>query len=46
MVRGDTSYISPYAEYHWYEWVIFRDTLVSFPEDYMVLGRDLRPLVD
>ena len=36
----------PYAEYHWYEWVMFRDTSVLFPEDYMVLGRDLGPSID
>lgn len=46
MVSGETADISPYAEYHWYEWVMFRDTSVSFPEDYMVLGRDLGPSID
>ena len=46
MVSGETAEISPYSEYHWYKWVMFWDTSVSFPEDYMVLGRDLGPLID
>ena len=46
MVSGETVDISPFAEYKWYEWVMFWDTSVSFPEDYMVLGRDLGPALD
>ena len=46
MVSGETADISPFAEYKWYEWVMFRDTSVSFPEDYMVRGRDLGPAID
>ena len=46
MVSGETADISPYAEYHWYEWVMFWDTSVSFQEDYMVLGRDLGTSID
>ena len=46
LVSGETADILPYAEYHWYEWVIFRDTSVSFPEYYMVLGRDLGPSIN
>ena len=46
MVSGETADVSPYAEYHWYEWVMFQDTSVSFQEDYMVLGRELGPSID
>ena len=46
MVSGETADISPFAEYKWYEWVMFRDTSVSFPEDYMVRGQDLGPAID
>jgi hypothetical protein len=31
IVKGQTSDISPLAEYAWYEWVKFRDTGQSFP---------------
>ena len=46
MVSGETADVSPYAEYHWYEWVMFQDTSVSFQEDYIVLGRELGPSID
>jgi hypothetical protein len=32
IVKGQTSDISPLAEYAWYEWVKFRDTGQSFPD--------------
>ena len=38
MVSGQTPDISPFAAFRWYEWVMFRDTMVSYPEDKMVLG--------
>ena len=46
MVSGETSDISQFAEYRWYEWVKFRDTSVPFPDDKMILGRDLGPSID
>jgi Reverse transcriptase (RNA-dependent DNA polymerase) len=46
IVSGETSDISTFAEFAWYEWVKFRDTAVSFPEDTMLLGRDLGPAID
>jgi hypothetical protein len=46
MVSGQTPDISPFAAFRWYEWVMFRDTMVSYPEDKMVLGRDLGPALD
>jgi len=45
-VSGETADISPFALFQWYEWVYFRDTTVSFPDDTMVLGRDLGPAID
>jgi hypothetical protein len=38
--------ISAIALFRWYEWVMFQDTLIKFPEDNMVLGCDLRPAID
>ena len=46
MVSGETSDITTFAEFAWYEWVKFRDTAVSFPEDQVILGRDLGPAID
>jgi hypothetical protein len=46
IVSGETADISAIAEFQWYEWVKFRDTSVSFPEDAMILGRDLGPAID
>jgi hypothetical protein len=46
MVSGETADISSIAEFKWYEWVMFRDTSISFPDSKMVLGRDLGPALD
>ncbi|KAI2490354.1 Reverse transcriptase (RNA-dependent DNA polymerase) [Fragilaria crotonensis] len=46
IVSGETADISPFALFAWYEWVMFRDTSVSYPDDPMVLGRDLGPAID
>jgi hypothetical protein len=46
IVKGQTSDISPLAEYAWYEWVKFRDTGQSFPDSKEWLGRDLGPAID
>jgi len=46
IVSGETSDISAFAEYEWYQWIKFRVTSVSFPEDSMVLGRYLGPSID
>ena len=39
IMSGETSDISQVFELEWYEWIMFRDSEVSFPEDKMVLGR-------
>ena len=46
MVIGQTPDISPFSAFRWYEWVMFRDTMASYPEDKMVLGQDLVPALD
>jgi len=46
MFSRETADISSIAEFKWYEWVMFRDTSVSFPDSKMVLGRDLGPALD
>jgi hypothetical protein len=46
IVSGETADISPFATFKWYEWVLFRDTSVTYPDDTMVLGRDLGPAID
>ncbi len=46
-VSGETADISPFAAFKWYEWVLFRDTPVTYPDDTMILGRDLvGPAID
>jgi hypothetical protein len=46
IVKGQTSDISPLAEYAWYEWVKFRDTGQSFPDSKEWLCRDLGHAID
>ena len=46
IISGQTSDISPFAELEWYEWVKWRDTGSSYPEDKVSLGKYLGPSVD
>ena len=46
VVNGETADISPFALFAWCEWVMFRDTSVSYPDNPMILGRDLGPAID
>jgi hypothetical protein len=46
LVSGETANISPFTAFKWHEWVLFRDTSVTYPNDMMVLGRDLGPAED
>lgn len=46
VVSGDTADISQFALFGWFEWVMFRDTAIMYPDDKMVLGRDLGPAID
>jgi hypothetical protein len=45
-VCGDTADISALALFGWFEWVMFSDTSATYPDDKMILGRDLGPAVD
>jgi hypothetical protein len=40
-IKGETVDISTIAEYDWYEWVNFRDTVAKLPVSKIQLGRDL-----
>lgn len=46
VMTGQTADISQFAEHGWYDWIMFRDTAVSFPEDKWVLGKYLGPSFD
>ncbi len=43
VVSGETADISPFALLKWHEWVLFRDMSVTYPDDTLVLGRNLCP---
>jgi hypothetical protein len=45
-VKGETVDISTIAEYAWYEWVKFWDTVAKFPVSKIQLGRDLGAAID
>ncbi len=46
MMSGKTADISQFCKLCWYEWVKFRSTTISFPEDPLVLGKYLGPSID
>ena len=46
LISGETSDISTFAEHAWYEWIMFRDTSIPFPDSKEVLGRYLGPAID
>jgi len=46
VVSGETADISPFCEFGWWDWVMFRDNTVSFPQDKKVLGKYLGPSID
>jgi hypothetical protein len=45
-VNGETGNISAIAVFCWYEWAMFRDMSIPFPEDNMVLGCNLGPAIN
>ena len=45
-ISGETSNITTFCEFGWYQWVYFRDTSVTFPGDKLVLGRYCGPSID
>ena len=46
IMSGETSDISQFCEFEWYERVKFRDVAIQFPDDSLVLGRYLGPSID
>ena len=46
IMSGQTSDISQFCELGFYEWIMFRDEPVQFPDDNPVLGRYLGPAID
>ena len=46
LMSGQTADISNICEHEWYDWVLFRDGLLSYPESPLVLGRYLGPAAD
>jgi hypothetical protein len=45
-MTGNTADISHICEFGWYDWVMFRDNVPSFPDNKMTLGRYLGPATD
>ncbi len=46
IMMGGTADISHIGKYGWFDWVMFRDNLPTFPDDKMILGRYLGPATD
>jgi hypothetical protein len=46
VLSGETADISEFAEYGWYDWAKFGDTIVSYPEDRLIPRRYLDPSTD
>ena len=46
IMTGDTADISHICEFAWYDWVMFRDNIPTFPDDKLILGRYLGPATD
>jgi hypothetical protein len=46
ILTGSTADISLICQFGWYDWVMFRDTTPSYPDDSVVLGRYLGPATD
>ncbi len=46
IMTGSTADISHICEFAWYDWVMFRDNIPTFPDDKLILGRYLGPAID
>ncbi len=46
IMTGITANISHISEFAWYDWVMFRDNVPTFPDDKLTLGRYLGPATD
>jgi hypothetical protein len=46
IMTGSTADISHIAEFGWYDWVMYRNNIPSYPDDKLILGRYLGPATD
>jgi hypothetical protein len=46
IMTGTTADISHIAEFGWYNWVMYRDNILSYPDDKLILGHYLGPATD
>ncbi len=46
IMTGSTADISHICKFAWFDWILFRDNIPTFPEDKLVLGRYLGPATD
>jgi hypothetical protein len=46
IMTGSTAVISHICEFGWYDWVMFRDNVPTFPDVKLILGRYLGPATD
>jgi hypothetical protein len=46
IMTSSTASISHICEFGWYDWVMFRDNLPTFPDNKLILGRYLGPATD
>ncbi len=46
IMTGSTADISHISEFGWYDWVMFRDNVPTFPEDKLIPGCYLGPATD
>ena len=46
IMSGETSNISQFCELKWFEWVMFQDKTVPYPNDHFRLGRYLSLIID
>jgi hypothetical protein len=46
IMTGSTADISHIAKFGWYDWVMYRDNIPSYPDEKLILGRYLGPATD
>ncbi|KAL3822681.1 hypothetical protein ACHAXA_009563 [Cyclostephanos tholiformis] len=46
IMKWTTADISHIAEFGWYDWVMFQDNVLTYPDDKLVLGHYLGPAID
>ena len=46
IMSGETTEISPYCEFRWFQWVMYYEPNAMYPDDKCYMGRWLGPAVD